>query len=382
MLDTMTATKVVGGLGGALLVFLLGGWAAEALYFTGGGHGAEEQAYLIEGEDDSSSAPEDAAPVDMVALVSQADPAQGEKLFKQCGACHKINEPVNGAGPHLDGVVGRPMHAIADFKYSGALPADGTWTIENLNLWLTNPKAFAPGTSMSFKGIAKDADRAAVIAYLVSKSPNFTMPEPAAAAAPAPEAAPAATETPQEAAADTANVDAEAATAAAATGEAVVTEGTSAGEAAAIATNEATAAATPEAQAPAAAAETPAAAPAAPAAEAAAPAGDSAIAAAYAAADVEAGGKVFKKCAACHVADKMENKVGPELMKILNRPIGSVEGFAYSGALPQGTWTLENLDKWLENPKAFAPGTKMSFPGLKKIEDRANVIAYIESVSN
>ena len=137
MLDTMTATKVVGGLGGALLVFLLGGWAAEALFFTGGGHGAEEQAYLIEGEDDSSSAPEDAAPVDMVALVSQADPAQGEKLFKQCGACHKINEPVNGAGPHLDGVVGRPMHAIADFKYSGALPADGTWTIENLNLWLT-----------------------------------------------------------------------------------------------------------------------------------------------------------------------------------------------------------------------------------------------------
>ncbi len=365
MLDTMTATKVVGGLGGALLVFLLGGWAAEALFFTGGGHGAEEQAYLIEGEDDSSSAPEDAAPVDMVALVSQADPAQGEKLFKQCGACHKINEPVNGAGPHLDGVVGRPMHAIADFKYSGALPADGTWTIENLNLWLTNPKAFAPGTSMSFKGIAKDADRAAVIAYLVSKSPNFTMPEPAAAAP--------ATDTPQEAAADTANVDAEAATAAAATGEAVVTEGTSAGEAAAIATNEATAAATPEA---------PTAAPAAPAAEAAAPAGDSAIAAAYAAADVEAGGKVFKKCAACHVADKMENKVGPELMKILNRPIGSVEGFAYSGALPQGTWTLENLDKWLENPKTFAPGTKMAFAGLKKIEDRANVIAYIESVSN
>ncbi|MBL9058777.1 MAG: c-type cytochrome [Mangrovicoccus sp.] len=363
MLDTMTATKVVGGLGGALLVFLLGGWAAQALFYTGGGHGAEEQAYLIEGEDDSSSAPEDAAPVDMVALVAQADPAQGEKTFKQCAACHKIDEPVNGAGPHLDGVAGRPIHAIADFKYSGSLP-EGTWTIENLSAWLTNPKAFAPGTTMSFKGIAKDGDRAAVIAYLISKSPEFKMPEPAAAAA---SAADAPTDTPQEAAADTANVDAEAATAAAAAGAAVVTEGASAGETAAIETNEAAAPAAPAAEA---------------AAPAAAPAGDSAIAAAFAAADVEAGGKVFKKCAACHVADKMENKTGPELMKILNRPIGSVEGFAYSGALPQGTWTLENLDQWLTNPKAFAPGTKMAFAGLKKIEDRANVIAYIESVSN
>lgn len=358
MLDTMTMTKVVGGFCGALLVFLLGGWVAEAMFFTGGGHGAEEQAYMIEGEDDSSAAAEDAPQVDFVTLVAQADPEAGAKTFKQCAACHKIDEPVNGAGPHLDGVVGRPIHAIADFKYSGALP-EGTWTLENLNHWLTNPKEFAPGTSMSFKGIAKDADRAAVVAYLVSKSPNFVMPEPAAAPA-----ADVPTDTPDEAAADTANTDSEAATAAATAGAEPATEGMSPGETAAVATDEAAA---PAAAAPAAAAPA---------------AGDSPMAAAYAAADAAAGAKVFKKCQACHVADKNENKVGPELMKILNRPIGSVEGFAYSGALPQGTWTLENLDHWLTDPKAFAPGTKMAFAGLKKIEDRANVIAYIESVSN
>ena len=294
---------------------------------------------------DSSSAPEDAPQVDFATLVAQSDPAQGEKVFKQCKSCHNADEEKNGTGPYLVDVVGRKMDSVDGYAYSGALPADETWTLDNLDHWLESPKDFAPGTKMTFKGLGKVQDRAAVVAYLVSKSPDFQMPEPSAA--------PAATDTPQEAAADTANAASEAATSAASEGEAPAAAGTeSPGEAAAVAT------------------------------DAAATSGDSEIAKAYASADIDAGAKVFKKCQACHVADKPQNKVGPELMKILDRPIGSAPDYAYSGALPEGTWTLENLDHWLTDPKGFAPGTKMSFAGLKKVEDRANVIAYIESVSN
>jgi len=110
-------------------------------------------------------------------------------------------------------------------------------------------------------------------------------------------------------------------------------------------------------------------------------AAQSAIAAAYESADVEAGQRVFRECQACHVADQEQNRVGPHLVGILGREIGSVEGFRYSGALPEGEWTLENLDAWLEAPRDFAPGTSMAYRGLSDVQDRADVIAYIESLN-
>lgn len=98
-----------------------------------------------------------------------------------------------------------------------------------------------------------------------------------------------------------------------------------------------------------------------------------------AAADVAKGEAVFKKCAACHKIDNT-NAVGPHLNGVVGRAVGSVGDFAYSDAMKAhgGDWTPDNLFHFLANPKKFVSGTKMSFAGLPKPEDRANVIAYLE----
>lgn len=100
-------------------------------------------------------------------------------------------------------------------------------------------------------------------------------------------------------------------------------------------------------------------------------------------ADPAKGAKIFKKCKSCHSLEPGKNGVGPSLHGVVGRPIASVEGFNYSGALKNlgGEWTPEHLFAFLENPKAYAPGTKMSFAGLKKPEDRVNLIAYLEQAS-
>lgn len=101
-----------------------------------------------------------------------------------------------------------------------------------------------------------------------------------------------------------------------------------------------------------------------------------------AAADVDKGAKVFGKCKACHKLEDGANATGPSLFNIVGRDIGSVAGFGYSGVMEElpGDWTPEALSDFLESPKTYAPGTKMTFSGLSKIEDRANLIAYLETV--
>lgn len=167
MLDTMTMTKVVGAVCGALLIFLLGKWVGESLYSMDGGHGGEEvAAYIIEtgGDDDAAEEPE----VDFATLMASADAGAGEKVFGKCRACHKIDGS-NATGPHLDGVVGRAIDAVDGFNYSGALLQVGdTWTPENLFHFLESPKSTAPGTAMSFAGLRKPDDRVNLIAYLDS----------------------------------------------------------------------------------------------------------------------------------------------------------------------------------------------------------------------
>ncbi len=101
--------------------------------------------------------------------------------------------------------------------------------------------------------------------------------------------------------------------------------------------------------------------------------------------DAAKGEKVFRKCQACHmVGEGAENRVGPVLTGIVGREIASVEDFDYSDALKElaaadGTWTPEELAAFLEKPRDFAKGTKMSFPGLRKEDERADVIAYLAS---
>ena len=97
--------------------------------------------------------------------------------------------------------------------------------------------------------------------------------------------------------------------------------------------------------------------------------------------DAAAGEKVFALCRSCHVLDEGVNRVGPSLHKVVGRASGSVAGFAYSDANKNSgvTWTTDVLFKYLEDPKAFMPGTKMAFPGIKDDQDRANLVAYLAS---
>jgi len=101
-----------------------------------------------------------------------------------------------------------------------------------------------------------------------------------------------------------------------------------------------------------------------------------------AAADPAKGEQVFKKCAACHNADPGgANALGPALHGVMGRPIASHAGFAYSPALKEvgGAWDWDKMSTWLSNPKKFAPGNKMTFAGLSNPEERANVMAFLNS---
>ncbi|MDR5652222.1 c-type cytochrome [Ruixingdingia sedimenti] len=167
MFDTMTSTKILGAVCGSLLVFLLGSWAASALYATGGGHGDHaEQAYVIDtgASEDAGGAEEE---VDFDALLAAADPSKGERLFRQCAACHSVEPGKNSTGPSLAGIVGRDKGAAPGFNYSGAMAAaEGAWIPADIDHFIANPKGFVPGTTMSYAGMKKPADRADLIAYL------------------------------------------------------------------------------------------------------------------------------------------------------------------------------------------------------------------------
>lgn len=102
-------------------------------------------------------------------------------------------------------------------------------------------------------------------------------------------------------------------------------------------------------------------------------------------ADPAAGQQIFNKCMACHNADKGgANQLGPNLWGVLGEPIGQGKGFAFSDALSKkgGNWNWDNLSQWLTSPRAFAPGTKMTFAGLSNPQDRANVEAFLNSHSD
>ena len=97
--------------------------------------------------------------------------------------------------------------------------------------------------------------------------------------------------------------------------------------------------------------------------------------------DVEAGAKVFKKCKACHVVDKEQNKTGPHLVNLIGRKAGSLEGYKYSKAMKASgiVWDEETLAGYLRAPKKYVKGTKMAFVGLKKDAHIENIIAYLKS---
>lgn len=148
----------------------------------------EKMGYAIAGV--ASAEGEAETPIET--LLASADLAAGESSFAKCVTCHTINAGgANGIGPNLHGVVGTDIgsHA-AGFGYSSALQgAEGNWTFAALNQWLTSPRRFANGTTMSFAGLSDPQERANLIAYLNAQGSN--LPLPAAPAAPAEGATPA-----------------------------------------------------------------------------------------------------------------------------------------------------------------------------------------------
>ncbi|MBX6324253.1 MAG: cytochrome c family protein, partial [Rhodospirillaceae bacterium] len=277
------------------------------------------------------------------ALLASADPAAGEATAKKCAVCHTFDK--GGAaklGPNLWGVVGGPHAHMEGFAYSDAMKKlhDQPWTYEDLNAFLAHPQKTIPGTKMTFPGLPKVQDRANVIAWLRTKSDSPVPP-------------------PSEA-------DIKAAT-----------------EAAQPTQQAAAAPAQPSAQPAAAEAGQPAA-ETAPA-QAPQPSGSD-IATLLQSADPTEGQKVAKKCAVCHTFEKgAPNKVGPNLYGVVGGPHAHKEDFKYSEAMSKlhdQPWTYEALDAFLTSPKDAVPGTKMAFPGLRKPEERAAVIAYLRTLSD
>jgi cytochrome c len=175
------ANKIVAALLTASVVALGSGFVSELLFAEGE---SEERAYEIAAVSESDEAAttaekaeeESSAPqVTLASLLTGADPAAGEKIAKKCKGCHTLNDGgANKVGPNLYGVLGRGIASIDGFKYSDALKAKSgeAWGYDNLNAFMTSPKTWVPGTKMTFSGVKKEGDRAALLAYLRQQNAN------------------------------------------------------------------------------------------------------------------------------------------------------------------------------------------------------------------
>ncbi|MCX8995621.1 cytochrome c family protein [Rhizobiaceae bacterium BDR2-2] len=131
--------------------------------------------YEIAVGDAPATVTEEAAPKTLSELLASADASAGQAVFRRCAVCHDASAGgPNKVGPNLYGIIGRPMAEHEGFAYSEAMKsyADGgkTWTFEELNNYLTNPKDEIPGNKMAFAGLRRDEDRANLLAWLNAQS--------------------------------------------------------------------------------------------------------------------------------------------------------------------------------------------------------------------
>ena len=320
----------------ALLV-IFGGKTMSNIVFKA--HKPEKPGYEIEvadapdhGADKAAGAPQ----VPFANLLAKASAEKGKGVAKKCAACHTFNQGgANKIGPNLYGTLGRALGSAGGFAYSKALKAKGgTWDYDTLNQFLASPKGYIKGTKMAFAGVKKDDQRADLILYLRVQGDNKPpLPEAKSEAAPEPKvAAKPALEKP----------------------------------------------AMPEPEKPAA---TPA--PEKPAAMA--PAVNDTLGARLAKGDAARGKGVSAKCAICHTFESGgKNKIGPNLYGVAGRKVGSVVDFNYSDAIraKRGTWTFEQLDCFITKPKECVPGTRMPFPGLPDAAARADLLAFLRTLSD
>lgn len=167
----MEFNKVLAAVLVAGITAMIAGMVSRGLYHP---EHLEKNAYIItvaeaaaaSGADAAAAAPQGPEPI--AELLATADAAQGEKLSKVCAACHTFdNGGANRVGPNLSGVVGRAKAGHEGFAYSDAMKAKGgKWDYDALNEFLWNPKKSVPGTKMTFAGMKKPEDRAALIKWL------------------------------------------------------------------------------------------------------------------------------------------------------------------------------------------------------------------------
>ncbi|WP_205589636.1 c-type cytochrome [Chachezhania antarctica] len=318
----MTATKAVAGFCGALLIFLVAKWMSTGIYDV---EIEGEPSYVVAVASTDDTKKSDAPVKTFDDFLADASVSKGESQFRKCQACHSVAEGDNGVGPSLYHVEGQPVADVAGYDFSDALKSlGGDWTPDRLNEFLTKPSAYAPGTKMGFAGLGDEQGRADLVLYLAAQSPE--------------------------------------------------------GDAAATAIQDAAKKNVEAAKAEAA--KTDAAAPAAGDDHAAATTED--FAAMVKAADPSKGERVFKKCQACHSVEEGKNGVGPSLYGIVGEPVADVAGYDFSDAMKGigGDWTPDRLNEFLTKPSKYVPGTKMGFAGLPKESDRADVVAYLESVAS
>lgn len=323
-MNSLELNKVFAAVLTAGITFMVAGQVGKLLVH---GEKPHESAILI--GDPSGGAPAGGAPAapagpePIAGLLASADAEAGQQIAaRNCGACHSFTQGGrNGIGPNLYGIVGAPHGHAEGFNYSAAIKGkEGPWNYDELNHWLYKPAAYAPGTRMAYAGLANTQQRANLIAYLRSLSPNPAPLPPAGQAA---------------------------------AGEAVA--------AGAVANSSPAAATTP------AAADLP---PIGPLLAAANPENGAALA--------------RRTCGVCHTfTEGGRNGVGPNLYDVVGKPHGHLDNFNYSAALKAktGPWTYEELNHWLYKPSTYAPGTRMVLAGVPKPEDRADIIAYLRSLS-
>ncbi len=255
-------------------------------------------------------------------LLAKADPKKGAQVAKICETCHNFQKGQGAKiGPDLWDVVGRPVASFPGFAYSNSIKKiGGDWTYEKLNDWVKDPRAMAADTKMTFPGEQDAEKRAEVLAFLQTLSDKpVPFPKPTAAEAAPAAAAPAAVAAPKPAAA---------------------------------------AAPKPEGEQ---------------------------LPALLAHADAAKGKQDTLICGACHNFQKGQGaKIGPDLWDVVGRPVASFPGFAYSDSIKKigGDWTYEKLNKWISDPKAMASDTKMIFPGQPSAKKRADILAFLQSLSD